>query len=269
MQFFRHAIITAFHDTDQARTGRATDSCMSPSFPKSYKVACSNCNLRELCMPMGLSEAELRYIDEMVGSRRKVPRGDPLFTHGDPFKALYAIRTGFFKTTVTAQDGRDQVTGFQMAGEVVGLDGIVHDRHTCDAIALEDSEVCVMPYDELEALSREVTALQNHVHKIMSREIVRDQSMMLLLGSMRAEERLAAFLLNLVQRLHARGFSPLELVLRMTRGEIGSYLGLKLETVSRMFSKFAEQGIVEVRQRHVRILDTVALQQLVSQHHPE
>ena len=248
---------------------RAPDSCMSPSLPKSYKVACSNCNLRELCMPMGLSEAELRYIDNMVGARRRIPRGEPLFTHGDPFKALYAIRTGFFKTTVTAQDGRDQVTGFQMAGEIIGLDGIVHDRHTCDAIALEDSEVCVMPYDELEALSREVTVLQNHVHKIMSREIVRDQSMMLLLGSMRAEERLAAFLLNLVQRLHARGFSQSELVLRMTREEIGSYLGLKLETVSRTFSRFAEQGIVEVRQRHVRILDTAALQQLVSQHHPE
>ena len=237
--------------------------------PQTIRVACSNCNLRELCMPMGLSESDIGRLDDLVATRRKIKRGAALFSNGDRFNALYAIRTGFFKTTVTAQDGRDQVTGFQMAGEVVGLDGIVHDRHTCDAIALEDSEVCVMPYDELEALSREVTALQNHVHKIMSREIVRDQSMMLLLGSMRAEERLAAFLLNLVQRLHARGFSPLELVLRMTREEIGSYLGLKLETVSRMFSKFAEQGIVEVRQRHVRILDTVALQQLVSQHHPE
>ena len=144
------------------------------------------------------------------------------------------------------------------------MDGIVNDQHTCDAVALEDAEVCVMPFDRIEEISREVTALQNHVHKIMSREIVREHGVMLLLGSMRAEERLAAFLLNLVQRLHARGFSQSELVLRMTREEIGSYLGLKLETVSRTFSKFVEDGIVEVKQRHVRILDTEALQRLVN-----
>jgi CRP/FNR family transcriptional regulator len=121
-----------------------------------------------------------------------------------------------------------------------------------------------MPFDKLEQLSREVTALQNHVHKVMSREIVREHGVMLLLGSMRAEERLAAFVLNLVQRLSARGFSKSELVLRMTREEIGSYLGLKLETVSRTFSKFAEEGIVEVKQRHLRILDTEALKRIVN-----
>ena len=161
-------------------------------------------------------------------------------------------------------DGRDQVTGFQMAGEIIGLDGIVGDRHSCDAVALEDAEVCVMPYDRIEELSREVPALQSHVHKIMSREIVREHGVMLLLGSMRAEERLAAFLLNLVQRLHARGFSQSELVLRMTREEIGSYLGLKLETVSRTFSKFADDGVVEVKQRYVRIVDTDALRAIVN-----
>ena len=166
---------------------------------------------------------------------------------------------------MTAEDGRDQVTGFQMAGEIIGLDGIVNDHHTCDAVALEDAEVCVMPFDRIGELSREVNALQHHVHRIMSREIVREHGVMLLLGSMRAEERLAAFLLNLVQRLHARGCSRSELVLRMTREEIGSYLGLKLETVSRTFSKFAEDNIVEVRQRHVRILDTAALRRIVNQ----
>jgi CRP/FNR family transcriptional regulator len=151
-----------------------------------------------------------------------------------------------------------------MAGEIIGLDGIVNDQHSCDAIALEDAEVCVMPFDRIEEISREVTALQHHVHKIMSREIVREHGVMLLLGSMRAEERLAAFLLNLVQRLHSRGFSQSELVLRMTREEIGSYLGLKLETVSRTFSKFVDDGIVEVKQRHVRILNAEALQQMVN-----
>jgi CRP/FNR family transcriptional regulator len=230
----------------------------------SIKVACSNCNLRELCMPLGLSPAELERIDDVVANRRKIKRGAILFRNGEKFTSLYAIRTGFFKTCVASEDGRDQVTGFQMAGEIVGLDGIVNEHHTCDAVALEDAEVCVMPFDRIEELSREVTALQRHVHKIMSREIVRENGVMLLLGSMRAEERLAAFLLNLVQRLHARGFSQSELILRMTREEIGSYLGLKLETVSRTFSKFVEDGTVEVKQRHVRILNTDALKDIVN-----
>lgn len=232
---------------------------------QTMKVACSNCNLRELCMPVGLSPQELARIDEVVATRRKVKRGTTLFRSGEAFESLFAIRTGFFKTCVNAEDGRDQVTGFQMAGEIIGLDGIVNDRHTCDAVALEDAEVCVMPFDRIGELAREVSALQHHVHRIMSREIVREHGVMLLLGSMRAEERLAAFVLNLAQRLNARGFSGSELVLRMTREEIGSYLGMKLETVSRTFSKFAEDGLIEVRQRHVRILNAAELQRIVNQ----
>ncbi|HQZ05469.1 MAG TPA: fumarate/nitrate reduction transcriptional regulator Fnr [Burkholderiaceae bacterium] len=235
-----------------------------PITGNSIRVACSSCNLRELCMPLGLTTDELERVDDLVASRRRVKRGTSLFRNGDPFTNLYAIRTGFFKTCITSEDGRDQVTGFQMAGEVIGLDGIVNDRHTCDAVALEDADVCLLPFERIEELSTEIPGLQRHVHKIMSREIVREHGVMLLLGSMRAEERLAAFLLNLVQRLHARGFSQSELVLRMTREEIGSYLGLKLETVSRTFSKFVEEGIVEVRQRHVRIVNSDALKQLVN-----
>ena len=232
--------------------------------PQTIKVACSNCNLRELCMPMGLSENDINRLDDLVATRRKIKRGSTLFTNGEKFTSLYAIRTGFFKTCLATEDGRDQVTGFQMAGEIIGLDGIVNDQHTCDAVALEDAEVCVMPFERIEDLSREVTSLQHHVHKIMSREIVREHGVMLLLGSMRAEERLAAFLLNLVQRLHARGFSQSELILRMTRDEIGSYLGLKLETVSRTFSKFVEEQLVEVKQRYVRILNADGLRQIVN-----
>ena len=249
---------------EPATASTGTHSKVVAITPHTIKVACSNCNLRELCMPLGLSERELNRIDEVVAVRRKVKRGTSLFRNGEKFVNLFAIRTGFFKTCVSSEDGRDQVTGFQMAGEVIGLDGIVNDIHTCDAIALEDAEVCVMPFDRIEELSREVSSLQRHVHKIMSREIVREHGVMLLLGSMRAEERLAAFLLNLVQRLYARGFSQSELVLRMTREEIGSYLGLKLETVSRTFSKFVEDGIVEVKQRHVRILNTEALRDIVN-----
>lgn len=215
-------------------------------------------------MPVELNPDQLQHLDHMVSTRRKVKRGGALFRVGDPFTSLYAVRTGFFKTCIATEDGRDQVTGFQMAGEILGFDGIVHDHHTCNAIALEDAEVCIMPFERLEEISRVVAPLQHHVHKMLSREIVREHSVLLLLGSMRAEERLATFILNLVQRLHARGFSSCELVLRMTREEIGSYLGLKLETVSRTFSKFVDDGILEVRQRHVRILDVPALQRLVN-----
>jgi CRP/FNR family transcriptional regulator, anaerobic regulatory protein len=228
------------------------------------RVACSSCNLRELCLPLGLDAPDLARLDALVAGKRSVPRGECLFRTGERFQSLYAVRTGFFKTCISSPDGRDQVTGFQMAGELLGLDGIGSDLHTCDAVALEDSQVCVIPFAQLESLSRHFTALQRQFHKIMSREIVRDHGVMLLLGSMRAEERLAAFLLNLTQRLQARGFSPSSLVLRMTREEIGSYLGLKLETVSRTFSKFQEQGLLEVKQRDIRILDQTGLRQLVN-----
>lgn len=213
-------------------------------------------------MPAGFSVDEMKRVDEVVEKRRRIKQGELLFSNGETFTSLYAIRTGFFKTCVTSADGREQVTGFQMAGEIIGMDGIVSDHHNCNAVALEDAEVCEMPFASVEELSRELPCLQRHVHKIMSREIVRENSVMMLLGNMRAEERLAAFLLNLVQRLHARGLSQSELVLRMTREEIGSYLGLKLETVSRAFSKFSEEGIIEVKQRHVKIIAPEALKKI-------
>jgi CRP/FNR family transcriptional regulator len=242
----------------------STPHAITPIQPAALKVACSSCNLRELCLPVGFSTPELQRLDALVAQRRSVKRGATLFHRGDRFEAVYAVRTGFFKTRLSSDDGRDQVTGFQMAGELIGLDGIGTDSHTCDAVALEDSQVCVIPFAELEHLSREFPELQRQFHKIMSREIVRDHGVMLLLGSMRAEERLAAFLLNLAQRLQARGFSASELVLRMTREDMGTYLGLKLETVSRCFSKFQEDGVLEVKQRQIRINDPAALQRLVN-----
>ena len=233
----------------------------------SLKAACSQCNLRELCLPYGLTEEEVAQLDTLVGARRKLKRGQHLYRAGDPFEALYAIKIGFFKTDILLEDGRDQVTGFQMAGEILGMDGIGTEVHTCNSIALEDSEICVIPFPQLEHLSREIRALQHHFHKVMSREIVRDHGVMMLLGTMRAEERLAAFLLNLSQRFTARGYSPQEFHLRMTREEIGSYLGLKLETVSRAFSRFQEEGLISVHQKHIRILDNAGLKKLLS-HQP-
>ncbi len=252
------ALQEAYNQLDVQRPPRTAE--MQVPAESSFKVACSNCNLRELCLPIGLSTAEMNRLDGMVATRKKIKQGGHLFSSGDPFTTLYAIRTGFFKTCVVSEDGREQVTGFQMAGEIMGLDGIVSDHHNCNAIALEDAEVCVMPFNHVEDLSREIPVLQRHVHKIMSREIVRENGVMMLLANMRAEERLAAFLLNLLQRLHARGYSKSELILRMTREEIGSYLGMKLETVSRTFSKFSDEGIIEVKQKNIRILDHEKLQ---------
>ena len=227
-------------------------------------MVCSSCNLREICLPVGLNRHEMEFIDKrMVSARRRIARGATLFQVGDRFDALYAVWTGFFKTTVGARDGRDQVTGFQMGGELLGMDGIANRRHEVDAVALEDSQLCVIPFDMLDQLAKEVDALRNQLHRIMSREIVRNQGQLLLLGSMHAEERLAAFLLNLTNRLQARGFSPTALVLRMTREEIGSYLGLTLETVSRTFSKFQNDGLLFVRARQLRITDPVGLQAIV------
>ncbi len=229
------------------------------------KTACSNCNLRELCLPYGLNLDELERLDDLISTRRRIKKGDHLYRAGEAFDSIYAIRSGFFKTDVLLEDGRDQVTGFQMAGELLGLDGISTEHHTCNAIALEDSEICSIPFSRLETLSREIHNLQHHFHKVMSREIVRDHGVMMLLGTMRAEERLAAFLLNLSQRFTARGFSHAEFYLRMTREEIGSYLGLKLETVSRAFSRFQEEGHIAVQQKHIRILNVNGLKALMNQ----
>lgn len=229
------------------------------------KTGCSFCNLQQLCLPVSLNAGEMLMLEGLIRERRRVPKGSSLYRLGDPFVSIYAVRTGFFKTSVCNEEGRHQVTGFQMTGELLGFDGIGSDRHTCDALALEDSVVCVVRFAEFETVAFQVKALQHHMHRIMGREISRDHGVMLLLGSMHAEARLAAFILNLVSRLKSRGFSTTDLVLRMSRDEIGSYIGLKLETVSRAFSKLADEGILEVKLRHIRVLNEVALTRLAEQ----
>jgi CRP/FNR family transcriptional regulator len=224
---------------------------------------CSACNLREVCLPCGMHGGDADVLDDLSYTRKRVKRGETLFHAGVAFDALFAVRSGFFKSSVLLEDGRDQVTGFHMAGELVGLDGIASGAHASDVVALEDSEVCIIPYARLEE-----PAMQRQLHKVMSRELVRDQGVMMLLGTMRAEERLAAFLLNLSTRFTARGYSPSEFHLRMTREELGSYLGLSLETVSRLFSRFQDEGIISVRQKHICILDVRALKGVVNQPNP-
>jgi CRP/FNR family transcriptional regulator len=232
---------------------------------RDLKAHCSTCSLRELCLPVGLDPEDLKQVDALVNHRIKLKKGDSLYRAGEPFSSLYAIRLGSLKTTVLAEDGREQVSGYHMLGDIVGLDGLGTDRHGCQALALEDTEVCVLPFDRLEHLAQNVSALQRNLYQLLSKEISRDQNIMLLLGSMRAEERLAVFLLNLADRYRLRGYSSTEFVLRMTREEIGSYLGLKLETVSRLFSRFQEEGLIQVQGRAVKLLDPMALKRLIGQ----
>ena len=223
------------------------------------QTQCSSCHLRDLCLPCGLAEGDMTRLDHLLFSRRRVKAGHTLYREGDRFQFIYAVRSGTFKSSLTLPDGREQVSGFQMAGELMGLDGVAQGAHASSSTALEDAEICAIPYAQLNELASQSPSLQHVVSKLMSREIVREHSLMMLLGSMNAEERLAAFLLNLSQRLKARGYSASEFHLRMSRAEIGSYLGMKLETVSRTFSAFQQQGLLEVDKRHIRILDLEGL----------
>ena len=213
--------------------------------------------------PNAVHELDLAGIQELVSTRRRVKGGEHIYHAGDSFASIYVVRSGFFRSNMTLVDGREQVTGFFMAGEIMGMDGIHRGEHTCDMIALEDSEVCVIAYARLQRLSADMPALQQHFHRMMGREITRDHGIMLLLGSMRAEERLATFLLQLSARYAARGYSATAFNLRMTREDIGSYLGLKIETVIRALGKLQKQGLVSVKGRRIEIDDLAALRGVV------
>jgi len=225
------------------------------------KTLCSTCHLKDLCLPCGLAGDDVERLDGLMFAHRRIKEGQALYHEGERFQFMYAVRSGTFKSTLNLKDGREQVTGFQMAGELLGLDGLASGKHASSAVALEDAEICAIPYAHLSELAATSAELQHVISRLMSREIVREHSLMMLLGSMNAEERLAAFLLNISQRMKARGYSASEFHLRMSRAEIGSYLGMKLETVSRTFSAFAAQRLLEVDKKHVRILDLAGLQQ--------
>jgi len=229
------------------------------------KTHCLNCSVRELCLPVGVGREGLHQINTLVADRLHLKKGDTLYRTGDSFTALHAIRAGSCKTTVLGEKGHEQVAGYHMIGDIVGMDGLGTERHGGQAVALEDTEVCVLPFDRLEELARRLVPLQRNLHKVLSNEVARDQNMMLLLGSMTAEERVAVFLLNLSRRYRERGYSATEFVLRLTRDDIGSYLGLKLETVSRLLSRFQAARLIEVQGRVVKLLDLPGLKLLAGQ----
>lgn len=211
----------------------------------------------------GFDSNAMKRLWPLTKRRTRLRKGGQLYGVGDRFNALYLIHAGSCKTVLLARGGQDQIAGYHMAGEVIGVDGVATDIHECQAVALEATEVHALPFDQVEALARCSGHLQHNLHRLLAKESVRAQALMILLGTLNSEQRLGVFLLDLSQRYQARGYSSCEFVLRMTRAEIGSYLGLKLETISRTFSRFHHEGLIQVQGRTVKLLDRVALGRIV------
>lgn len=232
--------------------------------PRAQVANCASCAMNDRCLSTGLSEAGAGRFDRIVARRRRVDRGERLFSVGEPFKYLYAVRFGQFKAFRLTRAGGQQVTGFHMTGDVLGLDAIGAERHHSTAVALEDSAICEIEFSRLDALFVELPEMRRHFHRLMSREIMREQDAMMFLGSMMAEQRLALFLLNQGKLYAARGYSPVAFQLRMSREDIGNYLGLTIESVSRLLMRFREKGWLRVEQREVVLLDSASFEALAS-----
>lgn len=226
-------------------------------------MSCPSCRLRRVCLPPELSNDELEWVGGLVSTRLRLRRGASLYQAGDAFESLYAVWLGTLKITVATHRSRERVTGFRVGGDMIGFDGLSGGSHMCSAVALEDSTVCVLPYRRLEEAVATVPALRQHLLRVMSGDITRQNRQMLMLGSMQASERLAGFLVDLSDRSEARGYSSRELALRMTRAEIGSFLRLRLDTVSRLMWEFSRLGLIEVRQaKQIRLCDPGKLRRM-------
>lgn len=229
------------------------------------KVACGECSLRSLCLPLGLNRDEMSRLDQIIKRPRPLQREQFLYRSGDEFRSIYVVRSGSIKTFTTTKIGEQQVTGFHLPGEIVGLDGVSSDYYGCNAQALEMTSLCQVPFNRLEELSSTIPGLQHQLHRLMSKELLADQEILLQLGKMSAEERLAAFLVNLSNRSSRRGYSPYEFNISMTRTDIGNYLGLAVETISRQFTHFHEQGLLEAARKHIKIVDLDALCNIIGE----
>lgn len=223
------------------------------------RVHCQTCGIGELCLPVGLDPDEMKQLDGLIVHRIVVRKRDAVYRAGEHFHALYAIRKGSLKTAMDGKDGREQVLGYHIPGDIFGIDGIALDRHGANAIALEDTEICALPFAAIEDLARTSLGLQRNVHQFMSREVMRNHNAMFMLGSMAADERLIVFLLSLADRHGCPEYK-----LTLTRQDIGSYLGLRIETVSRHFSLLQDAGLIEVRGRSVKLLDAAAMKAVIS-----
>ena len=248
------------------RTGRRVSNENArrdaPSPAAAQRSTCELCKFRETCLGSS-SHDENQCAKPLVSYRRRLKKDETLYRSGAKCDAVYSIRAGFFKTTILSEDGIQQITGFQMPGDLLGLDGIGAGKNRCDAVALSQGEVCVIPCANLVRSSHDSEALQAHVLRALCDDIGANYGAMLLLGNRRAEERVAAFVIDLSDRLLAFGTPWSDFRLWMTRAEIGNFLGLKLETVSRIFSKLDEQGILAVQGSHIGIRNFDALRSLI------
>jgi len=226
------------------------------------KVACKECSLHQLCLPRSINGSDLEKLDNIIERKKPLKRNEHLFQVGSLFNSIYVVRSGSLKTYSPTVDGQEQVTGFHLPGELLGLDAIGKGKHPCAAKALETTSVCEVPFENLENLTQELPTLQHQLLRLMSKEIFDDQELMLLLGKKTAEARLSAFLLSISLRFKQRGFSSSEFYLSMSRNDIANYLGLAVETVSRMFTRFQEDGLIDAERKHIIIKNRENLQQI-------
>ncbi|TYK64697.1 fumarate/nitrate reduction transcriptional regulator Fnr [Colwellia echini] len=218
-------------------------------------INCHNCSISELCLPFSLNNQELNSLDEIIDRKRPIHKGDKLFQDGEVMHALFAIRSGTFKTYTINQQGEEQITGFHLAGDLLGFDAIADNSHPSFAQALETSMVCEIPYVNLDELSDTMPKLKKQVLRLMSNEIKTDQAMLTLLNRKNAEQRVATFIVSLSERYHARGLSASEFRLTMTRSDIGNYIGLTVETISRLLNRFHKIGLIKVEGKLISIVD--------------
>ena len=221
----------------------------------SQHIHCQNCSISELCLPFSLNDHELESLDSIIDRKRPIHKGEELFQDGDAMQALYAIRSGTFKTFTVNEQGEEQITGFHLAGDLLGFDAIADSEHPSFAKALETSMVCEIPYNTLDTLSNTMPKLKKQILRMMSSEIRSDQEMLTLLNRKNAEQRLATFISTLSSRYHARGLSSSDFRLTMTRSDIGNYIGLTVETISRLLNRFQKNGLIGVEGKLITIID--------------
>jgi CRP/FNR family transcriptional regulator len=224
-----------------------------------HQAHCKDCSLASLCLPLSLDLKDMDALDEIVKRGRPLKKGEFLFRQGDAFNSVFAVRSGALKTFSLSDSGDEQITGFHLPSELVGLSGMDSELYPVSAVALETTSVCEIPFERLDELSIQLPQLRRQLMRVMSREIRDDQQMMLLLSKKTADERIATFLVNLSARFRARGFSANQFRLSMSRNEIGNYLGLAVETVSRVFTRFQQNSLLEAEGKEVHILDPIEL----------
>jgi len=227
---------------------------------KAFQIACRVCSMRELCLPIGLSHDELSDLDEIIQHRAPLRRGDRLFKQGQPLGRLFAVRSGSVKTTVETEDGQEKIINFALPGELIGLEAIGEGVHCTNAVVLETTSVCGISFERLDEVAGRIPSLRRQLLRLMSREIADDQRQVQLLGGSGAEQRLAAFLVDLSRRFEQRGFSVREFNLSMSRQDVAAYLGMAVETVSRLLSRFSDEQMLVVDRKHISLLDRVRLE---------